>query len=292
MAARKRPGKYSGAGLREFRHKVAVLKSKGLVRASVDARKQRATGYMIGKVNRLAGAIEGRVSPVKVSPKIAREYRAAGFQVANNRVLMSPDVARRVRRTKAGPETGGYISETLRVGTYGDVLIQRVYLPVTVTGWDGFMNRLKRGDFSRLKRPQDRFAFTFFGGPSQRSFSNSEDLYDYLQHYGPSIEGHPGLTWNHFILYRVYPPGTWEELGGGFSYALPRRAKRQMREKLRPGRKAKYTMDEIRARELARKKEAAKAPGFKEKRAEYMRTYRERVAKRKGRTIRKYTRDE
>lgn len=288
----KRPRKWTGATLRSFRSDVAKLKAKGLVSPRVDARKQRATRYMVHKVKDLENALKGYVQPVKLPPKIARQYREAGFQVANNRVLMSPEVARRIRRSKAPPSTtGGYPSEVEYVGPKsGKTIIQKIYLPVSVRNWDNFLGRLKAGDFDHLKRHQDHFAFTFFGRMSRKSFKDSEALWDHLQHY-QAVSDYPDLSWEHFILYKVYPPGTWEELGGGLTYALLRRwrGRRDSHGDRRGvGSRAKLSMDEIRKRDRERKAALKKTPETRAKKAEYQKGYRASIAKEQGRQIRPY----
>lgn len=247
---------------------------------------------MTAKVRDFETTLSGKVEPVKLPPKIAREYRLAGFQVTRNRVLMVPNVARRVRRTKALPtaSAGGYASD-IYVPSEG-TMIQKVYLPATVGNWDEFFKRLRRGDFEKLKRPQDVFAFTFYGGMSQKTFKNSEELADWLQHY-KTIEDYPGLTWEHFIIYKVYPPGTWEELGGGLTYRVAHSRSRRRDARGNPiprgiGSRARKTMAEIKATEQARKHAANMTPEKKVKNAAYMKNYRGKLAAEQDRKVRAY----
>lgn len=66
--------KYTGQGLKDFRGKVAILKKKGLVSKRVDARSQKATSYMVKKVNALEQVILGNATAVKTPKKIREEY--------------------------------------------------------------------------------------------------------------------------------------------------------------------------------------------------------------------------
>ena len=250
----------AGAELRKFRSAVAKLKQKQLVRKSTDARKQRATRYMRAKVKTLAPVLEGKLSSVRRSPKIAREYREAGFQVFNNRVLLAPETARRVRSSKA--HFGEYLTIEKLTGQYGDTIVERVIMPATVQNFDEFLDGLRAGRFDRLKRSKDVWAFQFYGNNSAATFANADLLHDYLERYKALQEGQEG-AWEHFILYRVFPPGVWDP-GAGPSQRNRRRRNSMRsldrRELPRMGSKSRLTADEVRARDAARKrKERAEA---------------------------------
>lgn len=209
-----------GPDLRAFKHAVSKLKAKGLVKASIDARKQRATRYMRAKVKKLAPVLQGKVSPVLRSAKIAREYKAAGFQVFNNRVLLEPHTARSVRASKSKP--GEYMTVRKYVGTHGDTVIEQVILPATIRNFDQFIERIQDGEFKDLKRPEDFWAFQFYGNNSQATFATLDHMLMWLDHYKAIQADEPG-AWEHFILFRVYPPGAWDTRAGPNQMARNRR---------------------------------------------------------------------
>ena len=79
-----------GAELKDFRHKVARLKSMGLVSKRVDARKQKSTRYMRDIVEKtFAPVLQGKAVAVKLpSHKVAKEYASDAFSVRGKKVVV------------------------------------------------------------------------------------------------------------------------------------------------------------------------------------------------------------
>lgn len=189
----KRPGLH-GQALKEFRSSVAKLKSKGLVRKTVDARSQKPTRYMRTKVRNLADVLEGKVSPVKRSYKVAQEYKHAGFRVVNNRLILPTDQAKRVRNSH-----NEWL--TLEKMTNGGTIERRVILPVGVTNIESFLDNEDRID--ALIRGRRRLAFTYFGNKSLQTFPTASALFEWLQHYSvvKGKNSQQEQAWDNLILF-------------------------------------------------------------------------------------------
>lgn len=266
--SRKKTSGLHGPELRAFKHAVSKLKEKGLVKPSIDARKQRPTRYMRGKVKSLSGVLEGRLSPVLRSAKIAKEYRQAGFQVARNRVLLEPQLARKVRSSKQ--KIGEYMTVRNFAGGDGQTVIEQIILPVTVRNFDEFITSIRNGKLRELKRPQDVYAFQFYGNNSQATFRDLPSLLLYMENYRAMEDDEEG-AWQHFTLFRVYPPGAWDTRGGPNQLAYNRRRRPKSNERRLSGKRvsrAHLSMDELREieRQQKRAQRDRESPDAKEKR--------------------------
>jgi len=184
-----------GQALREFRHSVSILKRKGLTSKKVDARRQRATRYMLAKVKSLADVIAGKAAGVRRSRAIAREYKEAGFKVVNNRVILPADQAKRaIRNVKSRTLI------TTEKLTAGGTIERRVILPVGVNNIETFLANEDRID--ALKDSNRWFAFTYYGHRSTQVLPNATSLFMWLRHYGIAKGGSQERqeAWDQFIL--------------------------------------------------------------------------------------------
>lgn len=190
------------AELRAFRHNVSVLKSKGLVSKRVDARKQKPTRYMKSKLRKLAPILEGTAAGVKVRPDLLKQYREAGFNIVNRRVIVEkrPEEISAVRKGHA-----------VFRSPLGPVHIQeRLILPFSPRNVDDFENHLRKNPehFDRLKASGDVFAFKIFGNNSLATFEDAESLLEYLNRYRVFHSMYSEDAWESLQFFRV-APGKW-----------------------------------------------------------------------------------
>lgn len=196
--ARKRSS-LNGGELKAFRHAVSVLRSKGLVSKRVDARKQKPTRYMKNKVKNLAPILTGEAAGVKVRPDLLRQYREAGFNIVNRRVIVEkrPDEIARVRkghaliRRRLGP---GFTEE-------------RLLLPYGPKNIDDLRERFRAhpDTFDHLKEKGDLFAFRIFGYNSVETFETFEKVVAELEKYSAlQDDRYEEEVWEGLEFYRVF----------------------------------------------------------------------------------------
>jgi hypothetical protein len=197
----KKPSKWAGKALREFRHEIALLKKKGLVSKRVDARKQKPTRYMRDKLKKLHDVIEGTQTSVKVDRKTAARYKASGFFVFGNRVVVSKDKDERGRRdAKSG------LIVLSKLGPRAP--FEKVVMPYSIKNIDQFLSECRKSPpdpqiFAARKNPQDHWAFAYHGNNSLGTFETLDDLGIHLERY-VSLLDDPRM-FQHLILYRVIP---------------------------------------------------------------------------------------
>lgn len=205
MTGRNRPIKgLHGQALKDFRHAVSLAKKKGLVSKRVDARKQKPTRYMRAKMASLADVFGGTSVGVKVAPKMAREYRQAGFKVFNNRVVVakSPGEIASVKRERP------LMRRKLGPGIYEE----RLVLPITPTSIEEIMSDVEgnQAKYDALKDPSEVFAFKLFGRNSLSTFEDFGLLIEYLSHYQVfEVDDGPD-TWEGVSFYRVASTSYWK----------------------------------------------------------------------------------
>lgn len=191
-----------GAELKAFRHKVSQLKALGGVSKRTDARKQKPTRYMVGKVKRLEPVLKGEAALVprkKIRPDILADYERTHSRVGRN-VVIPKTTTEKLHVRRGMPELHRTIADT------GErrVVSKRVPIPVDIGGIDDFIDDLRnRPDFWASRRgpyPPWVFGFTVNGGRSIQLFENPESLADFLEQY-PSefLEA----AWDTFVLYAV-----------------------------------------------------------------------------------------
>ncbi len=205
MTTRNRPIKgLHGQALRDFRHLVSKAKKKGLVSKRIDARKQKPTRYMRAKMASLSAVFEGTSVGVKVAPKMAREYKQAGFQVVNNHVVVAADPGE-----IAGVRSGRPL---LRRKLGPGIWEERIVLPITPMSLQQIVDdaAVNQAKYDALKEPDEVFAFKLFGRNSLASFEDFGLLIDYLARY-QVFETHDNPeTWESIDFYRVVW-GKWQE---------------------------------------------------------------------------------
>ena len=192
-----------GQALRDFRHQVSLARKKGLVSARVDARKQKPTRYMRTKIKKLAPVFEGTSAAVKVPPKMARQYRKAGFSVFGNAVVVAAEPGEIASIKKGMP--------LMRRRLGGDFWEERLVLPITVHNLSEIEADLEARSayYNSLKDPDELFAFKLFGANSLATFEDFELMLEYLSHYQVFETNDEPETWESINFYRV-ARGHWQ----------------------------------------------------------------------------------
>lgn len=114
--------------------------------------------------------------PVKVSPKLAKQAREAGYQVTNSRIIAPNDNAW-IARIKRGI-LGGI--QRVKGGH-----IESVEIDFTAANIGELTHEIETTNLENLKLEDELFAFTFFGNMSHKGFHSAEQMREYLKYYDP-----------------------------------------------------------------------------------------------------------
>jgi len=256
-------GKVTGAELRAFRHKVSILKKKGLVSKRTDARKQKPSRYMLEKVAKLGDVIEGKQVGVKLDRNTAQRYRQAGFFVFGNRVVVSRGQAETAKRDKG---SGLIVISPLGLRNP----FEKVVMPYSIKNIDQFLKECAKAPpdpqlFAAKKNPQDHWAFTFYGNNSLSTFQDIGLMGEYLERY-ISLQDDP-RSFEYLILYRVIPEFWVRQTQANFE-----NRKRASRQKFRADRKDERRKLQLRGREVMQ----ARKETFEQQNARHQKEWRER----------------
>lgn len=176
--------------IRSFRHEISILKKKGLIRKSIDARSVKPSKHFLAKVKEYRPVIEGRMASVKVPAKSAASYiehvnKSARFVKGPQgpRLLVPKAPDEKVTATRSG---------LVRISHPAGM--ERVQIPVAYHNLEQWLRAAKRkkGAINGMKKRGERFAFNFMGNHSISFFDDIGALLDTLQHYNSveaSIEG-------------------------------------------------------------------------------------------------------
>lgn len=222
----------SGQALKDFRHSVAILKSKGLIRKSVDARKQAPTQYMRAKVKALSDVIAGKQTGVKVSKEILKKARAENQRVVNGRVLAPAGQP----KMQAAVRKGQFIEVVTPMGprhNKREIDLSRFY------SMEQFINTFldHPHDLDRLRPKDYQFAITYFGNRSRITFPTAKDMLAQLEFYilasGFDIHDYSKATdaalqelWDGFSLFTVENNGNWQREATAIVQDRRKRAKK------------------------------------------------------------------
>lgn len=145
--------------LKQFRHDVSILKRKGLLDKSLDARSIRPSKYLKSQVKRFKSVLSGGASPVKVSKQTQANLKKRGIDVKNGRAVIPHLPGEKVRSTR-----GTYkVVTTMKGGR-----ISRLDLALDVDDINQWLDDLSE---NRFKIPRgDQLAFQFRGYNSLRGF--------------------------------------------------------------------------------------------------------------------------
>ena len=168
-----------------------TLKRKGLLSPKTKLHGGRFVSRgVLKKVQELQIAARPSYTNVKVSPKFAKIAREEGYKVSNNRVIVPKDhdfIKRMKQAAKEGkavsgvkPVKGGYMSEIKFSHEPGN--------------YDELLRMITDENLDSMKLSDERFAFQVGGdqqggpvGMSWRSFSDGNEIANYLRHYKPDI---------------------------------------------------------------------------------------------------------
>lgn len=167
--------------LKQFRHDVSILKRKGLLDKSIDARSIKPSKYLKSQVRKFRNVLTGNASPVRVAKKNIATFKARGFQVKNGRAIVPHQPGEKVRSARG--------SFKIITSTRNGGKIEKLDLaldPDNVNQWvdDLRNNRLKLKDGEQL-------TITFKGYRSGAGFGNigkggktpQQQLADFLESY-------------------------------------------------------------------------------------------------------------
>lgn len=174
--------------LRKFRRAVALLKKQGLITGTtvsggkIDARAAVPSWKIKGKklstlVRKYDDVVSGKLTAVKVPPTKLQEFRMAGFETANHRVLVPHS------KTEVAKFKGGKIKIQSTSGT------ERVPIPVEFYNLKQYLKdtRANAKVINRMKERNEFFGIRFFGGQRAFFYENIDLLLDDLERY-ESIE--------------------------------------------------------------------------------------------------------
>lgn len=259
--------------IREFRHKVALLKKAGLLTLpkGLDARSiqpQGKTGKRVQKlIDKFDDVISNKATPVTVSPSEAKRWKKAGKIVVDNKVIVPHAATERVRK-----ERGEIIIESTRAG------ISRIQIPVPFSNLDKFLRDIQTNakTINAMKRRNEYFGFRFFGNNSSQIYTNVQALIDDLAAYqsvmAANTRAKQQQIYQNLEIVRIGTPDDWE---------FPSERSRR--------RSAKGAAK--RARKYRSKMPRAKKTDYNEQAAERMRKYRARMKKDGGKKYKQYKKD-
>jgi len=174
----------SGAdpGIKKFRHDVAILKRKGLISKSYDARSVNPTKYLKSQIKQWSEVIEGRATTVKVSKDNEKFYRQNGFDTKMGRVVVPIQPNQKVTATR-----GNFRLTT--VGKSGSISSRN--LTIEATSIPEWLEKLRA---NKVQFADDEvLAFQYFGNSSRQFFSGNgktrqQQLADFIERYPSMIE--------------------------------------------------------------------------------------------------------
>lgn len=174
------------ANLRDFRKRVSVLKKQGLLPAKLSARKKldarralpdwKIKGKKLSTIVRKYDDVAtGKLTAVEVSPQRLREFRKAGYETANGRVLIPHSATEKVTLKR------GEVSITSVKG------VERVQIPIPFQNLPQYFRDIKKNatHIDMMKKRNEYFGFRFFGANSSSLYANIDlairDLEKYTQ---------------------------------------------------------------------------------------------------------------
>jgi len=167
--------KQQAAHLKAFRSQVAALKRKGIVGKNIDARSANPTKALKATIRTFSDVIDRTARVFKIGGKKAKQYAAMGYRVKRGRVAL-PKADGGYVPTRG--RDAGLIKETRQVGEGPKVT--KTVLPVTASSLDEFLETLQS---KPPLKDGESYGIRFFGWNLGRSFSDIEDLIEFLERY-------------------------------------------------------------------------------------------------------------
>jgi hypothetical protein len=170
--------------LRDFRHRVAVLKRAGLITGktrrgnTVDARSAYPTWTVNGKslqsiVNKYDDVASGKATAVKVPRKQLSQFKKAGFETKSGKIIIPHSATEKVVREK------GEVVIKSKSG------LERVQIPVPFANLNQYLEDIRKDAkrINAMKRRNEYFGFKFFGNNSSALYSDIAHAIEDLQRY-------------------------------------------------------------------------------------------------------------
>lgn len=167
--------------LKQFRHDVSILKRKGLLDKSIDARSIKPTKYLKSQVKRFGIVLRGEASPVKVTKQTRAQLKSRGFDIKGERAIVPHLPGEKVRATRG---TYKVVTPTRDGGR-----IEKLDLaldPDDINQWidDLRNNRMRVGDDEELMFQLRGYnSLRGFGKIGKGGKSPQEQMADYLEGY-------------------------------------------------------------------------------------------------------------
>lgn len=163
MAKSVKTAKELHAELKAYRHGLAILKKKGVISHSVDARSATPTKHYKAQLKKHADIIADRATAVKVSAKKAKEYQDAGYErVGKNRVKVSKAPGERVHVSHGKIFT----RRALKNGEMERVILPHSFNDIAAWATEGAENP----ELDALKNAGEKFAFKYDGHNSHATY--------------------------------------------------------------------------------------------------------------------------
>ena len=230
--------------IRKFRHAIAILKKKGLIKG-VDARSVKPTPALKSKVTKYDDVVSGKVEPIKLSSKKTKEYRDAGYATASGRVLI--------------PKSA---TEKVKINAEGDVEIvhpsgfKRTKRMIPYRNLPQYLKDLEKNHaiIDTQKSDKEYWGYRMFGNNSLRIYRDAglmaEDLFE---NYVTGSDGRDmDELYRHLEFVRVPTLASWERQSLQKTSKLRQRKYRRDSRKTEAG-KVKHKEEEKKRRERRRK---------------------------------------
>ena len=170
--------------LRDFRHRVSVLKKAGLIPGknrwgkTVDARSAKPTSKFNGKslqsiVNKYDDVASGKATALKVPKKQLSQFKKAGFQTQGGKVIIPHSATEKVVRER------GEVVIKSKSG------IERVQIPIPFQNLTQYLEDIRKDAkrINAMKRRNEYFGFKFFGNNSSSLYQDIGHAIEDLQRY-------------------------------------------------------------------------------------------------------------
>jgi len=175
---------YKRGELRSFRSKIATLKKQGLIPGSVDARsafpKQKRAGKTLQSyISKYDDVLSNKVTAVKVPANKLKQFRKAGFETAQGRVLVPHSEV----------ETVKYVKGTFEIRHPSG--IERVQIPVEYHNLAQYFRDIRKNEraINAMKSRNEFFGFRFFGNNSSEFYEDIDLLLEKLEEYDDVNKG-------------------------------------------------------------------------------------------------------
>lgn len=160
---------------RAFRHQVAVLKKRGLISKSVDARKALPTRDLKKTLKLFDDVLRGEARVFTLPASRAKEYKKIDYKVRRNKIVVPK--SEYVAKTK---EHGFVVREKKQIAANAKATID--ILPIRPDDVESWLKHIETTHAKKLKGNQ-RYAFRYYGNNSRSTFQGIEQLTHYLRFY-------------------------------------------------------------------------------------------------------------